>query len=186
MRNIKRVTVTAFVMLIAFYANANAEAGKAASGGDSLSFEQLENYYLKSGCAERPKQRSRAQLLAVLDDVITGSIKGDSFSYDVIGDVNIFSIGRKVNPDLTRLYEYAQRQDVEGEIRKDLDNMRQRNKLNLKDEKVADLVICDLYSVIVGEPAEATDAFSKYVDGLNRKVLHKNLDRLQDMSEGLE
>lgn len=185
MRNIKIVTTVTLVMLIA--SSAIAETGKATGDGDdSFTFEELESYYLKSGCAERPKQRSRDQLLVVLDDVITGSIKGDSFSYDIIGDVNIFVVGRKVNPDLERLYDYAQRNDVENEVSKDLNNMRKSSKIDLKDKNVGELILCDLYAVIVGEPSEATDAFSKYVDGLNKKILHKNLDKLQDLSKGLE
>ncbi|WP_339628333.1 hypothetical protein [uncultured Pseudomonas sp.] len=155
-----------------------------ANAGGKITFEHLENLYDSGKSPTNTESRSRTQLLLVIQDIIGGSIGVDSYSSDVIGDITTFSIGREINTEINKLYKYAQRQDVKEEIRKDFKKITEELKIkeSLSEEDTT-IMICDLYLALSGKPSAISTQLSTYISSLNSKIMHKNINKLQDLTK---
>lgn len=173
--------------------SANAED---AGGKKELTYEILEKLNQKGKCEDYQgvlsKSRRRASLL-FMEDTLFGVLGKDSYTKDVVGDIRAFGIGRDVDETLLNLYEYSSRHDVRKQIERDATAIAaESKKINsaIKDsssstEELVVPLVCNMYDMLSGRDYYFKEELQKYFNGLNREIMHKNLNRLHDLTKDL-
>lgn len=140
------------------------QAGEISLGEDNLSLDELAAAYDKYGCpgvVTFSPEKERLYNLIALEDLLVGLISGrsaSSISGDMIGNVRITSLTRKVNENYIRLNEYANRRDIKNLIKEDLKSL---------DGDFGDYD----KEVFIGEIYELLKE-SQYVKNMRAKTLH--------------
>lgn len=153
-----------------------------------ITFEILSDYREKGNCdysVEDIDPYKRELSMLFLEDVLTGVTGGDSISKRLVGNINIFKIGRDVSPALLDLYEYAGRADVRDQIDSDVEEMFDINKdlLNDQPQNWMNIFYCEMHKMLSGESYYFENDLESYLRGLNRRVLHRNLNKLNELAE---
>lgn len=153
-----------------------------------ITFEILSDYREKGNCdysVEDIDPHKRELSMLFLEDVLTGVTGGDSISKRVVGNMNVFKIGRNVSPALVNLYEYAGRADVRRQIDLDVKEISAINKDFVKSppSNTIKIIFCEMHKMLSGESYYFESELDSYSRGLNQRILHRNLNNLNELVE---
>ncbi|WP_144411586.1 hypothetical protein [Azotobacter chroococcum] len=178
----KAVLKMGAVVLLAFTAGANAEERF------RLSFEKAEKLYTSGECvysADDAGIPHRDMVLLFLEDVLRAVTGRDSYASDMIGDMSVFKIGRKVDSELMRLYDYAKRSDVHKQIKEDTEAMSEQIKSLVEKGSLSKegylFFVCEEYKMISGKEYYFANDLNEYSKDLNRRIYTRNINNLQDL-----
>lgn len=159
-------------------------------GGTSkrITFEALSDYRSKGNCdysVEDIDAHKREFSLLFMEDVLKGVTGNDSITKDIVGNINIFKVGRNVSPVLVGLYEYADRKDVRNQIISDAREMYEINShfLSNRPFNSEKIIFCEMQKMLSGESYYFEGELYSYSRGLNQRILYRNLKNLNDLVE---
>lgn len=154
-----------------------------------ITYEILSDYREKGKCdytVEDINPHKRELSLLFLEDVLRGVIGQSSYTKDIVGNINVFKVGRNVSPVLIDLYEYAGRGDVRAEIDFDVKEMHGINSdfmsrnASLIQGKIP---FCEMHKMLSGESFYFEEELDSYFRSLNQRVMNRNLNKLNDLAE---
>ena len=149
-------------------------------------YETLKSEYENGACRNKLKKDDRTTILITLQDVIAGAIGGDSTAADIIGDIDVFAIGRDINPALIDIYEYADRNDVGKTIEEDFDRLGKEVGTPEASAEMITTLRCSIYTAIANERSPSNSAVADYLRSLNKRVMHANMNKLQKLTQEYE
>tara|TARA_B100000749_G_scaffold71194_1_gene53513 strand:- start:764 stop:1342 length:579 start_codon:yes stop_codon:yes gene_type:complete len=152
-----------------------------------LTFEMLGELREKGLCGYSISEieADRRELSIIfLEDVLLGvTDSGDSFTRRLVGNINIFKIGRDVSPTLLRLYDYADRSDVRNQIKSDLNDIPSTQDFMERDLPYNPLEIffCEMHKMLSGESFYFEREIDSYLQDLSKRMMHQNIKKLNDI-----
>lgn len=181
---LNRATCFCVLLLISQTVFSNSEGGVS----KRITFQALSDYRDKGNCdysVEEIEGHKRELSLLFLEDVLMGVAGKDSITKDLVGNINVFKVGRNVSPSLVGLYEYADRKDVLNQINSDVDDFSEINKdfANNPPFNPAKIIYCEMHKMLSGESYYFESELDSYSRGLNQRILHRNLNNLNELVE---
>lgn len=137
------------------------------------------------------KDSRRLASLLFLEDVLL-SVRGhEGYVRDFVGDIDNFKIGRSVDPTLVKLYSYSTRKDVAAQIDKDIEGIKVAIGGYIPDANEQEgrglltALFCNIGGMLAGEEYHLKGELDSYFNSLNRKIMRANVERLNDIVDGL-